>query len=104
MQLQQKVAAMDVVVEEVKTKVTEKPHNKIPKHRDQEKKLKENLYDATWESDEEHYWEEEKRKRANCKDYEYHIQKELEEANLAKTRMCSIDKMPVINDKGEMCI
>ena len=75
MQVQQKIAATDLVsVEEVKaTKDTEKPLYEMPKYKDQGKKLKEDFYSATCESDEEHYWEEEKRKRDNCKDYNYHV-------------------------------
>ena len=105
-QVQQKIAATDLVsVEEVKaTKDTEKPLYEMPKYKDQGKKLKEDFYSATCESDEEHYWEEEKRKRDNCKDYNYHVQKEMEEAILEKKRMCSVDKLPVISsDEGHTC-
>ena len=63
MQIQQKIAATDLVsVKEVKaTKDTEKPLYKMSKYKDQGKKLR-RFYSATCKSDEEHYWEEEKRR------------------------------------------
>ena len=104
MQVQQKVAATDLVsVEEVKIKDTEKPLYEMPNYKDQGNKFKENFYSVTCESDEEHYWEEEKRKRDNCKDYKYHVQKEMEEADLEKKRMCSVDKIPAISEEGYTC-
>ena len=103
MQIQLKITATDVP-EQIKTKMMEKlPQPELIKYGDPKKKAKEDIYSATWDSDEEHYWEEEKRKRDNCtsyKDYNSYIEKEMEEAKLAKTRMCSIDKLPTISDQG----
>lgn len=107
MQMPQKIVATDIA-EEVKitTKVTEKPQHEVtenpqhemPKCRDQGNKLRDNV---ACESDEEGYWEEEQRKRDNCaskKDYNHYVQKELEQANFERLRMCSIDKIPTINE------
>ena len=98
----QKIQIQQKIPEEVKTKMTEKPLNEMPlnempKYGDQGRKLNEDFHGApVWESDEENYWEEEKRKRDNCtshEDYKYYVEKQMEKAKLAKTRMCSVDKI-----------
>ena len=89
-QMQQKLLE---VPEEVKTKVTEKLHLEMA----EVKKLKETDLTPERESNEERYWEEEKRKRDNftsSEDYNFYVEKEMEEAKRAKTRMCSVDKIP----------
>lgn len=96
----------DVPEQQVKARIMEKQHHEIPKYAEPGKKLNENFQIATWESDEEYYWEEEKRKRDNCtshEDYNCYIEKQMEKANLEKTRMCSVDKLPTINDQGYTC-
>ena len=97
MQMQQKLPE---VPEEVKTKVTEKLHLEMA----EVKKLKETLPTPERESNEERYWEEEKRKRDNftsTEDYNFYVEKEMEEAKRAKTRMCSVDKIPTSINNGE---
>jgi len=103
-QMQQKMAVTDVP-EQVKMRIMEK-HHEIPKYEDPGKKLNENFQIATWESDEEHYREEENRKLDNFnshEDYNCYVEKQMEEADLAKIRMCSIDKIPTINDQDYTC-
>ena len=96
MQMQQRILTTEPP-EEVKTKATEKPLSEMPKYDDQGRKLREDFHASPiWESDEENYWEEEKQKRDNCtshEDYNYYVEKEMEKAKLAKTRMCSVDKI-----------
>ena len=98
-QMQQKTLVMELPEE---VKVTEKPYSEM---QDQGRKLREEFHATPiWESDEENYWEEEKRKRDNCtshEDYNFYVEKEVEKANLAKTRMCSVDKIPTtISNEG----
>ena len=107
MQMQQRILTTELP-EDIKTKVTEKPLNEMPKHGDQGRRLREDFHASPiWESDEENYWEEEKRKRDNCtshEDYNYYVEKEMEKAKLAKTRMCSVDKIATISSEGNTYI
>jgi len=79
----------------------EKPHkDKVDLKMD--KRMK-GLRDPTaWESDEEHYQEEELKKYHNCtnEEYDQYFEEEMQKAITAKARMCSVGKLPTTMDPG----
>jgi len=60
------------------------------------KRMKDLQEYAVWESDEEHYQEEERKKCKNCtnEEYDQYIEEEIQKANSAKARMCSVGRLP----------
>jgi len=97
-QLHQKITTLDAVDRQpTTTKIceTEKPYkDKVLESKiDRMKGLQEY---AVWESDEEHYQEEERKKYKNCTNEEYdrYLEEEMQKANSAKARMCSVGRLP----------